>query len=68
MVSRDGIDGVSTSYSSSVPSLIQRKKLIDINKLSDHRRKNRRRSGNSHSFQNLRFAQFLCGAQELSEQ
>jgi hypothetical protein len=68
MVSRDGINGVSTRYSSFVPSLAQRKKHIYISALLDRCRKIRRRSGTSHSFPNLRFAQLLCGAQELSEQ
>jgi hypothetical protein len=51
VVSRDGFNGVGTSYSSFVPSLFHRKKLIFINQLyaSCDGTSRRIRSGYSHS-------------------
>jgi hypothetical protein len=68
MVSRDGINGVSTSYSNFVPSLQHRQKRIFFNALPDGWRENNRAAGTGSRFRNLRFAQFLCVAQELGKQ
>jgi hypothetical protein len=58
----DGINGVGTSYSSFVPSYRSAKKLCFLNAW---------RFGGAASevrtrIQNLRFAHFLCAAQEMS--
>jgi hypothetical protein len=68
MVSRDGINGVSTSYSSFVPSLPHRKKRIYFSILPDRWGENNHAAETGSRFRNLRFAQFLCAAQELGKQ